>query len=129
MTKIRAHLVSTLLFSSLISSGCSPAVTDQSVSDATAAIPRTAPSIIGQVTAVALPVIVVEEKPNEPHGAAKAGVRITDSTRVSRRGKGVVGVTDLRVGQQVSVWFTGPVMESYPLQATAGVIVIEPSSR
>ncbi len=129
MAKIHAHLVSTLLFSSLISAGCSPAVTDPSVTDAASAIPRTTPSIVGQVTAIALPTIVVEEKPNEPHGAAKAGVRITDSTRVSRRGKGVVGVTELRVGQQVSVWFTGPVMESYPLQATAGVIVIEPSSR
>lgn len=129
MTKIRAHLVSTLLFNSLISSGCSPAVTDPSVSDATAAIPRTTPSIIGQVTAVALPTIVVEEKPTEPHGSAKAGVRITDGTQVLRRGEGVVGVTELRVGQQVKVWFTGPVMESYPAQATAGMIVIEPSSR
>ena len=129
MTKIRAHLVSALLFSSLISSGCSPAVTDPSVSDTTAAISRTTPSIIGQVTAVALPTIVVEERPTEPHGSAKARVRITEGTQVLRRGAGVVGATELRVGQQVTVWFTGPVMESYPLQATAGVIVIEPSSR
>lgn len=129
MTKIRAHLVSTLLFSSLISSGCSPTVTDPSVSDATAAIPRTTPSIIGQVTAIALPMIVVEEKPAEPHGSAKARVRITDGTKVLRRDEGAVSATELRVGQQVKVWFTGPVMESYPLQATAGVIVIEPGSR
>ena len=129
MTKIRAHLVSALLFSFLISSGCSPAVTDPSVSDATAAIPRTTPSIIGQVTAIALPTIVVEEKPTELHGSAKARVRITNGTQVLRRGEGVVGAAELRVGQQVKVWFTGPVMESYPLQATAGVIVIEPSSR
>ena len=129
MTKIHAHLVSTLFFSFLVSSGCSPAVTDPSVSDATAAIPRTTPSIIGQVTAIALPMVVVEEKPTEPHGSAKAGVRITEGTQVLRQGEGVVSATELRVGQQVKVWFTGPVMESYPLQATAGVIVIEPSSR
>lgn len=129
MTKIRAHLVSTLLFSSLMSSGCSPAGTDPSLPDTTAAIPRTTPSIIGQVTAIVLPTIVVEEKPTEPHGSAKASVRITDGTQVLRRGEGVVGATELRVGQQVKVWFTGPVMESYPLQATAGMIVIEPSSR
>lgn len=129
MTKIRNHLVSTLLFSSLISSGCSPTVPDPSVPDATAAIPRTPPSIIGQTTAIALPMIVVEEKPTEPHGSAKARVRITDGTKVMRRGEGVVGAAELRVGQQVKVWFTGPVMESYPLQATAGVIVIEPIAR
>lgn len=129
MTKIHAHLVSALLFSSLIGSGCSPAVTDPSVSAATAAIPRTTPSIIGKVTAIALPTIVVEEEPSEPHGSAKAGVRITDGTQVLRRGGGVVGTTELRVGQQVMVWFTGPVMESYPLQAAAGVIVIESSNR
>ena len=41
-----------------------------------------------------------------------------------------MSATELRVGQLVKVWFTGPVMESYPLQATAGVIVfIEPISR
>ena len=129
MTKYVPTLVSTVLFSFLISSGCSPAVTDPSVSDATAAIPLATPSIIGQVTGIALPTIVVEEKPTEPHGSAKARVRITDGTQVLRRGEGVVAATELRVGQQVKVWFTGPVMESYPLQATAGMIVIEPGSR
>ena len=129
MTKIRIHLVSALLFSSLISSGCSPAVTDPSVSRATAATLRTNPSITGQVTAVALPAIVVEEKPIEPHGSDKALVKITDGTQVLRQGEGAVGATELRVGQQVKVWFTGPVMESYPTQATAGVIVIEPGNR
>lgn len=91
--------------------------------------PCTPPSIIGQTTAIALPMIVVEEKPTEPHGSAKARVRITDGTKVLRRGEGVVSAAELRVGQQVKVWFTGPVMESYPLQATAGVIIIEPSAR
>lgn len=124
MSKIRARLVSTLLFSALISSGCSPVVTDPSESDVTAAILHTSPSIIGQVTYVTLPTIDVEEKPTEPHGSAKARVRITNGTQVLR-GKRVVGVTELRVGQRVKVWFAGPAMESYPLQATAGVIVIE----
>ncbi len=129
MTKIRAHLVSALLFSSLISFGCSPAATDPSVSDATAATPRTTPSIVGQVTAVALPTIVVEEKPIEPHGSDKAIVKITDGTQLVRQSEGAVGPTELRVGQQVKVWFAGPAMESYPVQATAGLIVIVPSNQ
>lgn len=124
MTNMSICSVSIFLFGVLIASARSAAA-DSLLHDGT---PRTTPSIIGQVTAIALPTIVVEEKPTEPHGSAKARVRITDGTQVLRRGEGVVGATELRVGQQVKVWFTGPVMESYPLQATAGVIVIEPSS-
>jgi len=48
--------------------------------DATAAILLTTPSITGQVTAIALPVVVVEENPAESHGSAKARVRITEAT-------------------------------------------------
>lgn len=127
MTKICAHLVSALLFGFLIGSGYSFAATDSAVSDATSSIPSMMPSIIGQVTAIALPTIIVEEKPTEPHGSAKARVRVTSDTQVLRRGEGGTGTAELRVGQQVKVWFAGPVMESYPLQATAAVIVIEPS--
>ncbi len=130
MTKVRALLpVSTLMLISLISSGCSPVVTDPSVSDATATIPRTMPSIIGQITAINLPTIVVEEKPTEPHGSPKARVKTTNETKVFIRDGGVVSGAELRVGQQVKVWFAGPAMESYPLQATAGVIIIEQHSR
>lgn len=126
MSKIRAHFLCVLLLSFLFGSGCTLELNDPSVSDAKAAIPRTAPSIIGQVTAIALPTIILEEKPTEPHGSAKARVRITKDTQVWRRGEGGMGTAELKVGQQVKVWFAGPVMESYPLQATAGVIVIEP---
>lgn len=119
MTNIRTCSMTALLSGALLLSACSPAVT--------ASIPRTTSSITGQVTAIALPMVVVEENPGEPHGSAKARVRITKATQVLREGDGVVDVTTLGVGQQVKVWFTGPVMESYPLQATAGVIVIEPS--
>lgn len=118
MTNMRTCPMTALLSGALLLSACSPVVT--------ASIPRTTSSITGQVTAIALPMVVVEENPGEPHGSAKARVR-TKATQVLREGDGVVDVTTLGVGQQVKVWFTGPVMESYPLQATAGVIVIEPS--
>ncbi len=126
---MRACPVSALFFSVLMVAACSPAATDPPALDVTAALPRTTPSIVGQVTAVALPMVAVEENPAEQHGSAKASVRMTNGTQVLRQGEGVVSATELRVGQRVKVWFTGPVMESYPLQATAGVIVIEPGSR
>lgn len=125
MKYICAYLLCALILNIQICSGCTLPVMDQSGSDAKTAIPRTAPSIIGQVTALALPTIIVEEKPTEPHGSAKARVRITNDTQVLRRGEDGMGTAKLQVGQQVKVWFIGPVMESYPLQATAGVIVIE----
>ena len=94
-------------------------------SDATADILRTSPSIIGELTAIALPAIRVEENPAESSGSDKASVRVADGTHVLRRDGTIVGAAELRVGQRVKVWFTGPVFESYPLQATASVIVID----
>ena len=129
MTNMRTCSLSALLFSALIVSACSSTTVDSSASDVTASILRTTPSIIGLVTAITLPQVVVEANPAESHGSDKARVRVTDDTQVLRQGEGVMGITDLRVGQKVKVWFDGPVMESYPSQATAGVIVIEPSSR
>ena len=127
MTNMRTCPMTALLSGALLLSACSPSATGPLAPNVPASSSRTTPSITGQVTAIALPVVVVEENPTEPHGSAKARVRITEATQVLREGEGIVGVTKLGVGQQVTVWFTGPVMESYPLQATAGVIVIEPS--
>lgn len=122
---MRAYSVTALLFSALIIAACSPAEMDPAPPDIT----RTKPSIIGKITSVALPVVLVEENPAEKHGSDKAAVGITDRTTVLRQGGDRVGTSELRVGQRVKVWFIGPVMESYPAQATAGAIVIEPDSR
>jgi len=58
----------------------------------------------------------------------KASVRVTTSTRIllgtassSKAGT----LADLSAGAAVQVWFTGPVAESYPVQATAGTLLIE----
>ena len=57
----------------------------------------------------------------------KASVRITNETHlVERQGEERRAVTmeALAVGQRVEAWFTGPVAESYPVQATALEVVI-----
>lgn len=57
----------------------------------------------------------------------RASVNITDQTRLLKQvGQERVPATveDLRVGQRVAAKFTGPVLESYPVQATASEIVI-----
>ena len=129
MPKMRIVSMSALLFYTLLNSACSPMEGTASPPDVMAAIPRTMPSIIGQITAASPSGIVVEENPAEEYGSAKAHVAIIGATQVLHQKKGAVAPAELQVGQQVRVWFTGPVMESYPLQATAGMIVIESSSR
>jgi hypothetical protein len=84
-----------------------------------------APSIRGTITHRGTDRILIEEEPLDSSGSAKASVRLTSTTRVLR-GSGEAGRRDdLSMGQQVSAWFEGPVMESYPVQATASAVRIE----
>jgi hypothetical protein len=86
--------------------------------DASASCP---PTSDGSVT-----VLVQDGK--DPSGAAlAASVRVPASAAVLRSSDG--GYTkaspdDLREGDAVRVWFTGPVAESYPVQATAATVII-----
>jgi hypothetical protein len=95
------------------------------------AAPSGSPSIRGTVTSVsplaALGVILVEERPQDRAGSDKASVTVNAATRiyrgrVSASTKG--SFSDLHNGQLVEVWFTGPVLTSYPVQATASVILV-----
>jgi hypothetical protein len=89
-------------------------------------IPAASPTITGTVTAVDGERIRVEENPADSSGSAKASVRIIPGeTRIMRRSGARATVTDIAKGSRVSVWFVGPVMESYPVQARGGVVVIE----
>lgn len=55
----------------------------------------------------------------------KATVRISNDTVVLKNGKKVPATTDyLQKELKVDIQFTGPVMESYPIQATADIINI-----
>ncbi len=69
----------------------------------------------------------VEANPSEESGSPKAVVRMRPETSVAYRSGEPSRTRDLTVGHYVSVWFEGPVMESYPVQGTAGTIVIEPA--
>lgn len=92
-------------------------------------IPDDAPSICGIITALTPDEqVLVEEDPRAEYGSAKAMVRLQESTRVLRRDGVKADPSALIVGQTVSAWFDGPVAESYPVQAAAGVVVIEPAT-
>jgi hypothetical protein len=91
-------------------------------------VPDSAPSIVGTLTRVAGDRLLIEEAPSDSSGSAKASVRVISGTEVHRRNGGRMAAAGLRVGQRVSAWFSGPVMESYPVQATAATIVVEADS-
>lgn len=63
--------------------------------------------------------------PDEPSGSAKALVTIPAGIIVTDRHGHVYDLERVRAGSIVSVWFTGPVAESYPVQARAGAVVLE----
>jgi hypothetical protein len=62
----------------------------------------------------------------QPAGADRAAVRVHAGTRLRFASGQVATTADLQVGRNVRAWFDGPVMESYPVQASAGAIVIDP---
>lgn len=83
-----------------------------------------APSIRGTITLVDGGTIRVEEVPAEESGSAKATVRVDSDTPIRNRDGSPAAISDLAVGEVVAVWFTGPVAESYPVQARAGGVEI-----
>ncbi|HEX5831905.1 MAG TPA: DUF3221 domain-containing protein [Gemmatimonadaceae bacterium] len=85
----------------------------------------TTPSIAGTITERVGDRVRVEEQPSEASGSAKALVRLTIETRILAPDGSALSADELREGRRVRVWFTGPVAESYPVQATAGTVVVE----
>ena len=95
--------------------------------------PSRAADIIGQITRATTSVvdgsrriaILVEAVPNDLSGSAKALVTVDRSTRIFHANANVTAkVEDLLPGATVSVWFDGPVAESYPVQGRAGTLLI-----
>ena len=57
----------------------------------------------------------------------KASIRITTKTKIEKlegTTRKAATVEDLKVGARIQATFVGPVAESYPVQATAGAILI-----
>ncbi|HEY8340849.1 MAG TPA: hypothetical protein VIK95_13350 [Egibacteraceae bacterium] len=74
--------------------------------------------------------VLVEEDPSQEVGDTKISFRITADTTILREvdgGHEPAGFDDLARGAVVSAWSTGPIAESYPMQATAAAIVVHPS--
>ncbi len=71
----------------------------------------------------------IEQDSTRSAGYPVAQVTVGTGARVVRRTAGDLspaGAEDLRLGTRVQAWFTGPVLRSYPAQATARLVVIVP---
>ena len=94
--------------------------------------PETAPSIRGVITNVTpraegLWVILIEETAPEGFEFDKASLTITRDTEILKpvgNGYQVVTLEEPIEGLFVDAWVTGPVRESYPVQADADVVVL-----
>lgn len=90
------------------------------------ALPAEPPTLRGEITArEADGRLRVEEKPEEEAGSEKALVRLVEDALVLNSDGSHADAAELTVGRRVAVWFTGPVMESYPVQAAASVVVLD----
>jgi len=109
----------------LVLAGCTPMPRDGDAGVASG-VPVEAPSIRGQITAMpAAGSLLIEVDPSQASGSDKAMVQLATKARVMHRDGRDASPGDLAVGQTVSIWFAGPVRESYPVQADARVVVIE----
>lgn len=93
--------------------------------------PRDTPDIRGSVTSFQRTddgaSMLVEGRVEGGTSFDKASVTVRDDTEVWRREgdkwrRGEIG--DLARAKRVEAWFTGPVAESYPVQATARAIAV-----
>jgi hypothetical protein len=101
-----------------------------------ARVPAGTPDIVGTITSVQAPAspdgrtrVRIEANPADESGSPKMVLAVERETRIldARSGGEMrpAGIEALRVGERVRAWVTGPVMESYPSQGTAGTIVVE----
>lgn len=97
-------------------------------------LPDTPPSIAGTITSVhqageQIGSIRVEAVPEEESGSDKAVVSISQGTVLLNASGQRIGFHQLTVGRKVRAWFSGPVRESYPVQADAATIILEPADK
>jgi hypothetical protein len=89
-----------------------------------------APARLGTAT------FLIEQHPDRPFGGGsnpladgdKYYVRVTSQTQIRRRSASgesqPATPDDIRAGLRAEVWFVGPIQESWPMQGTAGRIML-----
>lgn len=82
--------------------------------------------IRGRITQVGAPWgNLVTGEPGTSYQVDKAYFRTSDETELRHADGSAASAADLRVGRTITLWITGPIMESYPVQVSASRVVIE----
>jgi uncharacterized protein DUF3221 len=82
--------------------------------------------IRGEITRAGQPWgTLVEGQPGTSYRITEAYFRTSTSTLIHRTGGSTATVADLKVGTKITLWITGVIMESYPVQVEATEIIIE----
>lgn len=129
-TRAFAVLAALALFVAAAAVGCGDASGGGAASPSPTAPPAVPADITGTIHDLTrsgdtgLPVLLVVDDGAIPGAPDRAWVRVTPDTVVWLLKGGRGSGADLGAGQMVSVWFDGPVAESYPVQAKAGVVRI-----
>jgi beta-N-acetylhexosaminidase len=87
----------------------------------------TSVNVANQNNAGVIGSILIEGKVEKDTGFDKASIRITKETKLLQREGGKetsIKFEDLKVGQKAEASFNGPVAESYPVQTSAGLVVV-----
>lgn len=116
---MRTMFILALLLSALTATACAKG--------GNGGIPTEKPLVSGTITQQGTAGYLVEEKPGQQSGDMKCWVKFSEKTTVYRQAGKLVEkaqAADVAVGQQVSVWYDGPVRESYPCQAGADVVLM-----
>lgn len=69
---------------------------------------------------------LVEGEPGPGQREDRAYFRLASADGLRWRSGARATPADLAVGRRVTVWITGPVLESYPAQVAARAVVLEP---
>lgn len=127
---MRPVLISALLLLvTLLTIGCGPGPAGNTGNkvDIRGTITSLSPADEQAKAAGTLGSILVEGTVEKDTSFDKASIRITDKTRILERqaqGEVEVNFDTFKLGQTVEAKFTGPVAESYPVQAVAGEVII-----
>jgi hypothetical protein len=97
-------------------------------------MPDTLPDIRGNITNLkktatkknekSVAMVMVQSVEGSDVRLPRASIRIDQNTLIETKSGGTLKLEQLREGQQVEAWFSGPVMESDPVQAQALAIRI-----
>lgn len=112
-------------------SACTPADTLETISRRPASIRGTITAVERAQTSAQRSALRIEERPDKPSGDSKAQVSLVETTLLYERTRDdhvPISIDSIQSGWMARAWFDGPVAESYPVQATASLVIVERSA-